>query len=483
MSDREVGQLGFMGKQTSLTLFGGVARIGGNCVLLEDRDSSLLVDLGKDFQEYQRYFEFPFRVPSKSVERELLKTGVLPRIRSQRHGDLPVYVELDGGAEEPKAETPLRDVILSHSHADHSGFLSILRRDIRVHIGGLTRVIYSSTMESRRENSLETKLYWSNNETRLTFETFRSGSVFQVNEIEVEPHPVDHSVPGAYAFVFNTTSGRIAYTGDLRMHGPASKLTERFVDSLQQDRVDVLLCEGTNMNFGRTGSESQLEADAENLVSRGFDRGNKLVIVEVRSSDIDRMNSFHRVAKKLDCDFLVTRRVAYLLHRIQTSGAGRRLWFGLPSLSKDAKVMISSTKRLERWEREVLESSGVETVEEDILSRPRKRTMVLDSGRFDVFGLTPPPGTVYIESVSEHVSEEEEFGEERFLNGLALHGIMVYRLHSSGHAGPEDLVNMILKAKPKKLVPMHTEHPEAFHALFKDICEVVLPEKAVPIFV
>jgi mRNA degradation ribonuclease J1/J2 len=69
---------------TSVTLFGGVARIGGNCVLLEDADSSLLVDLGKDFYEYQRYFEFPFKLPSKSVERELLKTGVLPRIRSQR---------------------------------------------------------------------------------------------------------------------------------------------------------------------------------------------------------------------------------------------------------------------------------------------------------------------------------------------------------------------------------------------------------------
>ncbi len=468
---------------TSVTLFGGVARIGGNCVLLEDADSSLLVDLGKDFYEYQRYFEFPFKLPSKSVERELLKTGVLPRIRSQRHGELPVYVDFDGTAKEPKVETPLKDVILSHSHADHSGFLSILRHDIRIHLGGLTRVIYSATMESKRESSLETKLYWSNDEQRLTFRDFHSGSVFRVGQIEVEAHAVDHSIPGAYGFIFNTNSGRVGYTGDLRMHGPASNLTERFVQRLEKEPLDLLLCEGTNMNVGRTGSEKQLEADAVGLISRGFHRGNKLVIAEVRSTDIDRMNAFHRVAGKLDCDFFVTRRVAYLLHRIRRSGLAKRLWFGLPDLTKDAKVITSARRRPQSWEKEVLTSPGVETVEEDVIRRPGRRTMVLDSGRFDIFELTPPPGSLYIESVSEHVSEEEEFGEERFLNGLALHGIVVYRLHSSGHAGPEDLVNMILRAKPKKLVPIHTEHPEAFRELFKGMCDVVLPEKGVPIFV
>lgn len=93
-------------------------------------------------------------------------------------------------------------------------------------------------------------------------------------------------------------------------------------------------------------------------------------------------------------------------------------------------------QRPQPWEKEVLTSPGVETVEEDAIRRPSKRTMVLDSGSFDIFELAPPPGSVYIESVSEHVSEEEEFGEERFLNALVLHGIVVYRLHSSGHAGP-----------------------------------------------
>ena len=61
-------------------------------------------------------------------------------------------------------------------------------------------------------------------------------------------------------------------------------------------------------------------------------------------------------------------------------------------------------------------------------------------------------------------------------------GIPAYRIHASGHATPHDIINFIEEVKPKFLIPIHTEHPEFFEALFKNLnIKVILPAKNTPI--
>ena len=52
-------------------------------------------------------------------------------------------------------------------------------------------------------------------------------------------------MPGSNAFIVKTSSGNIAYTGDLRFHGYGSDMTKKFVKSLERTDINVLLCEGT----------------------------------------------------------------------------------------------------------------------------------------------------------------------------------------------------------------------------------------------
>ena len=49
--------------------------------------------------------------------------------------------------------------------------------------------------------------------------TLEKGRPHKLGDIEVAMSPVDHSLPGSDAYVITTSSGSIAYTGDLRFHG------------------------------------------------------------------------------------------------------------------------------------------------------------------------------------------------------------------------------------------------------------------------
>jgi ribonuclease J len=469
-----------------ITLFGGVGKIGGNSILLEDKESMIIFDLGKDFDKYRKFFQFPFTMPTKSVQKELIKTCLLPEIKTSKRQKLPLYVDYEGTEIlEPSVNCPLQHVFITHPHLDHSGFVTLLRSDLNIHMGSMSELIYSSNIETRKDVTLENKLYWKlpkkdEIEPRLKISKFHDGMEIETDRLRVIPYSVDHSVPGAYGFVIESSSARIAYTGDFRFHGPAQNLSKKFEDRLKEESLDVLIVEGTNMNVGRVGSEEKVEKDAHELIEKSFQLGNKLAIIEVKSSDIDRINAFVRVAKSLNSIIAITTRVAYILDKIKRSGLEARLLHGIPKLKDDVKLFTKG--RFMRWEKELIEKhEDMEILDDKAIINPKERTVLLDSGRFNVFGTTPPKGSLYIQSISEHVSEEEEYDEDRFINSLALYGLIVYRLHSSGHATPLDLMRFVNEVKPKILIPIHTEHPEAFHELFKDITNVVIPEKDSPI--
>lgn len=45
---------------TSITFYGGVNEIGGNKFLLEDQETRIFLDFGKNFAKEKLYFEHPY---------------------------------------------------------------------------------------------------------------------------------------------------------------------------------------------------------------------------------------------------------------------------------------------------------------------------------------------------------------------------------------------------------------------------------------
>lgn len=83
--------------------------------------------------------------------------------------------------------------------------------------------------------------------------------------------------------------------------------------------------------------------------------------------------------------------------------------------------------------------------------------------------IKPKPGAIYIHSASEPYTEEQEISEERVENWLSHFKMNKYQCHCSGHAQGRDLLATVTEIEAKTLYPVHTEHPEAYKKVSKNM--------------
>ena len=191
--------------QTSLTFYGGVDEIGGNKILVEDKDARVMLDFGMSISQRSKFFSDPYVSPRRPES--LLNLGIIPPVEGVYSWD--------------KGERKVDAIFLSHAHLDHYGYLSMVDRNIPVHCGETTELIMGAIAETKRAS-------FESDYTGLAYKSFRTGSAVRVGSITVKPVHVDHSVPGAYGMIVETSTGQLVYTGDLRVHGRAAKLTHDF---------------------------------------------------------------------------------------------------------------------------------------------------------------------------------------------------------------------------------------------------------------
>src|SRR3989304_2574726 len=164
---------------TTLTFFGGVNEIGGNKILLQDRDTRVFFDFGMSFAMKKQFYSPPFLWPKG--EKSLQELGILPQMTGVYTVD-PSPPDVDA-------------VFISHGHLDHAAYLSFIKREIPVYCGETTQIILQALSEIRRAE-LEFSV------ADIDFRMFRTGGRIKVDDLEIEPFHVDHSVPGAYGFCF-----------------------------------------------------------------------------------------------------------------------------------------------------------------------------------------------------------------------------------------------------------------------------------------
>ena len=415
-------------------------------ILVRDRDDRIMLDFGMSLGERGRFFSEPFLSPRN--ESGLITLGIIPNVNGLYKGE---------------GEPPADAVFLSHAHIDHSMSISLLNRQIPVYCGETTKIILEALSTARPggfENDLE----------GIKFKTFRTGDHVKVGQFTVDPVHVDHSMPGSYGFLVQTSEGTIAYSGDFRAHGPRANLTQDFAEKADRSDPELFLCEGTNLVRGDPQSEAGVSDKVQHVV--GNTKG--LVLANFSTADVDRFRTFYECAKRNNRVLAVSLRQAYLLQSLL-----RDRHLAIPDVSSDPNIVVyqRSKKTYYNWEKEVMKVSVVKTAR-DVKEGQGK--FILAASSYDmneILDIQPNSGGAFINSSSEPFNEEMEIDHDRFVNWLDHFGLPMYQIHSSGHIMPNELRETIATVGPRTLVPIHTEQPQLYELFIKDLCKVHRPVK------
>ena len=397
----------------------GAKEIGGSCVELESQGQRLILDLG-----------LPLDAENNGIKY------------------LPEIPGLDG------KDSSLLGIVISHPHVDHFGLLSHISEDIPVGMGAAARRILKAAAPFMPGK-------WPAPDKGPDY---ISGVPFEMGPFTITPYLVDHSAYDAYALLIEADGKRLFYSGDFRAHGRKGKLFDRMLAKPPQN-IDVMLLEGSSL--GRLDNDKQFptETDLETRFETVFRETSGLAMVHCSSQNIDRIVSIMRASKRTGRKLVIDLYTAAILEATGNPNLPQSDW-------SDVVLMIPHSQRVKikrnAWFDLLKQHSRNRIFREKIHESPEKYTLLFrplyqgDLTRGECL-----EGASYIYSQWEGYWDRGEYDDVK--TWLEKHKINKLSIHTSGHASPVDLKRFADAMNPKKVVPIHTFHPEKYSELFPNV--------------
>jgi len=456
-----------------LTFYGAVNEIGGNKILLEDKDTKIFLDFGKGFSRRAKFFEEYINPRASNGIEDFLTMGLLPDIEGLYRDDLMKIAERE--IVEPKIDA----VLLTHAHSDHADYISFLNEKIPIYMGETCHLILQAIADrSNRHIEREVLSYIERPHSKKAepvkrkINEFRTGKKFNIGSVEVEPIHVDHSVPGAYGFIIYTSEGPITYTGDIRLHGSRPDMTMDFVERVKNEKAVGLIIEGTRIaDEWKEESEELVFTESRNIVSAT----NRLILADFNFKDVDRLRTFLKVGKENNRKLVVKLSDAYFLKYLS-----RDPKLNIPNFDNEDIIIYIPKKGSGLYQdsdygkkdKEFLNGLNAWNAKE-IIKNESKVLCAMGFYSFNaLIDMKPEPGAIYIHSASEPYTEEQEISQERVNAWMDYFGINKYQCHCSGHARSKDLFQIVQEINPRKLYPIHTTNPEMYSKIFKNVVDL-----------
>jgi ribonuclease J len=509
---------------TSLTFYGGINEIGGNKILLEDGDTRIFLDFGKSFGREGEFYNDYMKPRSKGCLRDLLCMELIPTMDGIYRDDLVHILGIEEVIRELGVEDTsywdqellsygevlerdgmpwLSGVLLSHAHQDHCGYIPYLDHRIPIYCSDVTLKILETVEDISGDDFTAVKPFGvkrfqkgffpgkpaieGGDEVSRDIRAFSPGEGLRIGRLRVQTFAVDHSIPGAVAYLITTSDGkRVLYTGDFRFHGRLSRETREFRNATRGLKPDMMICEGTRVDGVEPDSEERVQADCTELVSRvkGF------VGIEFAWKDLTRFETIREVAKASGRTFAISARTAYLLNKL---GCGDEVEND-PSVKvyvprKDSMIYspsdYSKSKYLAGFSSDWNEAepdtrhleNGVRAYH--IKADPSRYLLHLSFWEFnELVDIQPRDGGLFISASSEPYDEEGMIAEEQKKAWMRHFNLNppdheLPHVHASGHISGVELKAFVREIEPKQMFPVHTEHPELFGRLAEQVHEKI----------
>ena len=319
-----------------------------------------------------------------------------------------------------KGISDCKAVLFTHYHGDHIGLLESINSDIPLFIGELSLDILK--LQNARQ-----KIYAEEVINRI--KPYITGQKMIFGDITVTPYMVDHSAFDSHMFLIEAEGKKILHTGDFRAHGFRGK---GLLPTLKKyvGEVDVVICEGTTMGRGTIKSltESELLCKAKKILDE-----NKYVFIVCASTNVDRIVAFCSAVprgKYCICDG----------YQQSVLDVVREKSGKYSSLYTFPKMLTYSSQLDEKM-------------------KNRGFCMFIRPGNYLSNGILAQykdldPLIVY--SMWHGYLEQDDLLAEN------LKGFRLKELHTSGHADIKTIEEVINEVKPKMVIPIHTNNPDAF---------------------
>ena len=402
----------------------GAHEIGGSCIELAAGGARLVLDLGRPLGA----------APDEDV--------ALPAVAGLA-GPVPTGSGPDGAG-------PLLGVVFSHGHFDHVGLIGQVDPTVPAWIGrGAADVLEASAFFS----PFGVRHPWAGH--------LRHGVPIDLGPFRITPYLADHSAYDAYSLLVEAAGRRLLYTGDIRGHGRKARCFDALCARPPAD-VDVLLCEGTRMGPRSEGDDAPSERDLEDALVEQMRATDGLVAVVSSAQNIDRLVTVFRASRRAGRELAIdlhTATVAAATGRAsipQPGFDGLRVW--LPRAQRSRVLQAGEFGRTDAVR-------PLRIFPEELAARGAAVTVLTPSSGLSELvrsaGLGPDGLVVW--SLWAGYLERTEGRSP--LAAVEEADVPVWHGHVSGHATPAQLARLVRSVRPGRVVPIHTEHPEAYAAL------------------
>jgi ribonuclease J len=406
-----------------ITAIGGYQEVGKNCTSVEVDGTIILFDLGLHLENYIKYTQDDEENIVKMSSKALMKAGAIPDIS-----------QVD--------KKKVKAIVSTHAHLDHIGAIPYLSNKFDADILGTP---FTCAV-------LKTILKDENISLKNPIKALNVNSVYQLTkDIKIEFINMTHSTPQTVMIALHTKYGIFVYANDFKLDSNPVLGKKANVERLKElgdtGNVVGLICDSLYAQDSRKTPSESVAKEMLRDVLLGTDSDDKLIIATTFASHLARLKSIVEIGQKMN------RRMIFLgrsLSKYITAGED----IGIIKFSDKAELVKygnSIRKKLKKIKAKdrgkyMLIVTGHQGEPKAVLSRIVDKAIDFDLRSEDhvIFSCKTIPTKTNI--------EQRAFLEKK----LRERGVRVFKdIHVSGHAGREDLRDLLHILKPKNVFPAH----------------------------